>query len=216
MKANSISNVRTSESIRHRARRECGLTTTELVVCLFLFGVLCLLLSPGIHGMHGGTLVKGQMTQTLSNMKQLHLATQSAALDGVTTDDKSLGWPGDTGGTFANWTSQLVPSYLGSNDFCKLLSAPGVIVRPGKIPTSMSQGAVLVYAVRSNSPPETVFLTTANFTNGPTGGSPLSNKAKPYGDKGFVIFQKGGDGKILLKNQTAETNRIGMYAPLLK
>lgn len=213
MKANSISNKRISGSIRHRARWECEVTTTEMVVCLFLFGVLCLLLSPGIHG---GTLMKGQMTQTLSNMKQLHLATQSAALDGVTTDDKSLGWPGDTGGTFTNRTAQLVPSYLGSNDFCKLLSAPGVTVRPGKIPTSMSQGAVLVYAVSSNSPPETVFLTTANFTNGPTGGSPLGEKARPYGDKGFVIFQKGGDGKILLKNHTAETNRIGMYAPLLK
>jgi hypothetical protein len=188
-----------------------------MVVCLFLFAVICFLMSPGCLGMHSGHApVKGQMIQTLSNMKQLHLATQSAALDGVTTDDKSLGWPGDTGGTFTNWTAQLVPSYLGPNDFCKLLSAPGVIVRPGKIPTSMSQGAVLVYAVSSNSLPETVFLTSANFTNGPNGGSPLGEKAKPYGNKGFVVFRKGGDGRILLKHQTAETNLIGSYAPLLK
>jgi type II secretory pathway pseudopilin PulG len=200
---------------RANPRRETALTATELLVCLFVFGILILFVLPGFgHGTHA--LVKGQMTQTLSNMKQLHLATQLMALDGYTTGDKSLGWPGDTGSTFTNWTKQLVPSYLGTNDFCKLLSAPGVIVPAGKIPTAMSQVAVLVYAVSSNSSDATVFLTTANFTHGPEGGKPLEKSAKPYGDKGFVVFQKLGDGAILLKNQATNAKLVGEYVPLVK
>lgn len=193
-------------------RGESALTWAELLVCIVILAVLVVLAFPAQRGGLG----KGQMTQTLSNMKQLHLATQSMALDGETTGDKSLGWPGDIGGTFTNWAKQLVPAYLGTNDFCKLLSAPGVAVPLGKIPTSMSQSAVLVYAVSSNSPANAVLLTTANFTNGPSGGTPLSDKAKPYGDKGFVVFRKDGDGAILLKNQATNTNLVGSYVPLLQ
>jgi type II secretory pathway pseudopilin PulG len=196
-----------------KSRSEAGLTWLELLVCLLVIVALILVALPGGASVKMG---KGQMTQTLSNMKQLHLATQSMALDGETTGDKSLGWPGNTGGTFTNWAAQLVPSYLGTNDFCKLLSAPGVIVRSGKIPASMSQGAILVYAVSSNSPPDTVFLTTANFTNGPNGGSPLGEKAKPYGDKGFVVFRRGGDGGIFQEKQATDAELVGSYAPLLK
>jgi hypothetical protein len=50
-----------------------------------------------------------------------------------------------------------------------------------------------------------VFLTTANWTN----GQPLGQDAKPYGNKGFVVFRKGGDGAILLPKQYNSTNVIG-------
>lgn len=156
------------------------------------------------------------MTQTLSNMRQLHLATQQMALDGESTDDKTLGWPGDTGGTFSHWAQKLVPEYLGTNDFCKLLSAPGMMVKLGKIPAKMSEGALVVYAVSTNSPDTAVFLTSANFTNTPAGGLPLEASAKPYGDKGFVVFRKGGDGAILLRKQVGLTNIIGSFVPPLK
>jgi len=65
----------------YKSQREEALSVTGLLVCLFLFGLLFLLIFPGF-GCGGGALVKGQMTQTLSNMKQLHLATQSMALEG--------------------------------------------------------------------------------------------------------------------------------------
>lgn len=193
-------------------RSEAAFTWVELLVCIVVIAVLIALALPS----GGGGLTKGTMTQTLSNMKQLHLATQTMVLDGETTADKSLGWPGDTGGTFTNWSRLLVPSYLGTNDFCKLLSAPGVIVPIGKVPASMREGALLVYAVSTNSPADTVFLTTANFTNGPKGGTPLEKTAKPYADKGFVVFRKGGDGAILLKNQATNAALVGSYAPLLR
>lgn len=157
-----------------------------------------------------------QMTSTLSNMKQLHLATESMAQDGVATEDRALGWPGDTGGTYSHWAQQVVPAYWGTNDFCKLLSGPGVTVPAGKIPKAMSSCAVRVYAVSSNSPSSAVFLTTANFTNTPQGGEPLLESTMPYGSKGFVVFRKGGDGAILLTKQVGNTNLIGSYVPMLK
>ena len=186
-------------------------TLTEIIVVLVIVIVIFLMARPQIHV----GLTRGQMTQVLSNMKQLHLATQQMALDGKPTKDTNLGWPGDTGGTFSNWTKLLVPDYLTTNDLCKLLSAAGKVVPLGTVPT-IQDTAVRVYDVSKNSDSHTVFLTTANFTNTPAGGLPLESSAKPYGNKGFVVFRQGGDGAILLPKQTGDTNIIGTYAPLLR
>lgn len=196
-----------------KVKKNAAFTWIEALVCLAVLGILAALLLPSGAT---STLKKGQMTQTLSNAKQLHLATQQMALDGETTDDKLLGWPGDTGGTFSHWVEKLVPAYLSTNDLCKLLSAPGVVVKPDKIPGQMSDGALVVYAVSTNSPGDAVFLTSKNFTNTPSGGLPLEKSAKPYGDKCFVVFRKGGDGAILLQRQVGMTNIIGAFVPPLK
>lgn len=193
--------------------RACsGLTWLEVLVALLVVAFLGVVAFSAISP----RIIKERGSHMLSNMKQLHLATQTAALDGETTGNRTLGWPGDTGGTFTNWTRQIVPAYLGTNDFCKLLSGPGKLVPLGQLPRLMNEGAVLVYGVSSNSKGDAVFLTTANFTNTPSGGAPLQKWAKPYGDKGFIVFRKGGDGAILLKKQVAKTNLIGSYVPLLK
>lgn len=193
-------------------RKNAAFTWVEALVCLAVIGILAALALPAITA---GPTKPGLMTQALSNMKQLHLATQQMALDGESSGDRALGWPGDTGGTFSSWVQNLVPGYLSTNDFCKLLSGPGVVVRPGKVPATMGECAVRVYAVGTNSPETAVFLTSANFTNSPEGGAPLEKSAKPYGDKGFVVFRKGGDGAILMKRQVGLTNLIGSFVPLL-
>jgi type II secretory pathway pseudopilin PulG len=194
-------------------RREAAFTWLELLVCLIIAGTLIALALPAITV---GSSRPGQMTQNLSNMKQLLMATQQMALDGDTTGNTNLGWPGDTGGTFTNWARQLVPAYLSTNDLCKLLSAAGKVVPPGKIPESMSNCAILVYAVSSKSSADTVLFTSANFLYSPTGGSVLNATNKPFGNKGFVVFRKGGDGAILLPRQVTATNIIGAYAPLCR
>lgn len=193
-------------------RQQSGLTLVEALV---IIGILVALALVTPHCWQTHTLKKGQMTQTLSNMKQLHLATQTMAMDGTTIPDTNLGWPGDTGGTFTNWVRLLVPDYLSTNDLCKMLSAPGVITPINSLP-SANNTALRVYSVSSNSPPLSVFLTTANFTNSPTGGNALDPKAKPYGDKGFVVFRKEGSGAILQSRQIGQTNVIGSYVPLCK
>jgi prepilin-type N-terminal cleavage/methylation domain-containing protein len=194
------------------SRNHAGFTLEEFIVCLVVIGILIALVLPSLARNY---LIREHQTQPLSNMKQLHLATQQMALDGETTGDTNIGWPGDIGGTFSNWTAHLVDGYLTTNDLCKLLSAPGVVVPLGKVPTT-NNTAILVYSVSTNSPVSAVFLSTANFTNTPTGGGVLNGSAKPYGNKGFIVFRREGDGAILLPSQVGQTNVIGAFVPLCR
>lgn len=175
--------------------------------------IIAILVFLALPDMSGNGLTRGRMTQILSNMKQLHLATQQMALDGATTGDAALGWPGDTGGTFTNWVSQLVPSYLGTNDFCKLVSVVGRITQPGSLPMANTNG-IVVYAVSSNSPARTVFLSTGNYLNDPRGGA-FNPKVSLFADRSFVVFWKNG-GAILTNQMAGKTDAVGAYAPLCR
>lgn len=193
---------------------EKALTVTELLVALVVILVAIGFLLSLSHVTWTSSLTQGQMSQTLSNMKQLHLATQQMALDGITTGKTNLGLPGDIGGTFSNWTAQIVSgNYLTAWDLSKMLSAPGIVLNPRQIPATNTT-AVLVYAVKEQSEGSTVFLSTANFTNTPTGGLPPLADAKPYGNDGFIVFRKAGDGAILKPKQAGKTNLIGGFVPL--
>jgi hypothetical protein len=105
--------------------------------------------------------------------------------------------------------TNLVPSYLSTNDFSKLLSAAG-LPRPNttavntKTPT-----AINVFPVGENNSGDTVFLASANWTN----GTALTTAGKPYGDKGFIVFRKAGDGAILVPKHYNNTNVIGVVLP---
>jgi hypothetical protein len=196
-------------------RRDPGLTRTEIFVGLAISGVLLAFILPAVFDVIISTY-DHTSAKFLSSMRQLQFATRQMVLDGETTGDKSLGWPGDTGGTFTDWARQLVPAYLGTNDFCKLLSGPGRIVPPSVFPPKMSDGAVIVYAVSSNSAPETVLFSSANFTNSPAGGLPLLKSAKPFGNKRFFVIRKEGDGAVLSGRHVGKTNEIGACASPLK
>ena len=101
-------------------------TLIELLVVISIIGILAALALPALFG----ALVKGQMTQTLSNMRQLHLATQTMALDGLTTGDATSAGLEMSGASWGGWATNLVPNYLGQiNDFNKLLSAAGLRVQ---------------------------------------------------------------------------------------
>ena len=206
------------QSLRTRMNnhRDAGLTRVEILVGLAVFGVVLFVILPALFDMavsgHDGTGMK-----FLGYIKYLHTGAQQMALDGETTGDRNLGWPGDTGGTFTNWQRHMVPAYVGTNDFCRASSAPGRIVPVSKFPLqTMSEGALIVYAVSSNSPPETVLFSSANFTNSPSGGAPLLKSAKPWGKRKFVVLRKGGDGAVLVGSRVGKTNEIGGYAPPVK
>ncbi|CAN5769646.1 hypothetical protein BH09VER1_BH09VER1_45870 [soil metagenome] len=214
-----------------RRNSQAGITVPELMVIIVILAVLAFLSGWGDRSF---APLKGYQTQMLSNMKQLHLATQQMALDGTTTGDTNIGWPGDTGGSYAAWQSNLIAGkYLSAEDFCRLVAEPKAKESdwsPGKIWNSLfgskpalvvptaNTNAVLVYAVRETTDGNAVFLSSANFTNTPDGGLPPSTNAVPFGQHGFVIFHKAGDGMILANCQVGPnyTNVIGGYVPLCK
>lgn len=178
-----------------------GFTLIELLVVISIIAILASLAVPAVMG----ALTKGQMMQTLNNGRQLHIATQQMALDATTTGDTNLGWPGDTGNSWASWSTNLVPSYMSTNDFAKMISAPGVVANPELAPNSQTKSAVKVYGVKENNDGSYIFLTSANYTF----NTDLSSENKPYGDKGFIVFRKAGDGAVLLSRQAKLTNLVG-------
>ena len=195
-----------------------GFTLIELLVVISIIAILASLAIPAVTG----ALSRGQMTQTLSNMKQLQLIAQTMALDATTTGDTNVGWPGDmVSKTWKGWISNAVPGYMKTNDMVKLLSAPGITVSPTAILEDLKAGggangrAIVLYLVSETNNNNAVLFSTANFTNTISGGEPLQSSSLPYGDKGYVVFRKGGDGAVLQSRQTGRTftNVIGEYVP---
>ena len=184
-------------------KRLTAVTLIELLVVISIIAILASLALPAITG----ALSRGQITQAMSNARQIFIANTQMALDAVTTADTNLGWPGDIGGTntsWSSWATALVPAYMTTNDFSKMLSAPGLVRGTNSAITQASPSALTVYAVTDASTMESTFITTANYTN----GQALSSVAKPFGDKGFVVFRKGGDGAVYLQAQATNTTLL--------
>jgi len=194
--------------------KRSAFTLIELLVVISIIAILASLALPAITG----ALARGQMTQTLSNMKQLHLVSQQMALDSTTTGDTTVGWPGDMPSPSWNtWATNVVNGYITTNDFAKMISAPGIVVPPNQSPAGLlpgTQRAIVLYDVRETNDTATVLFSSANFTNSASGGTRPLGTAKPYGDKGFIVFRKGGDGSILQARQTGTTftNIIGPFS----
>ena len=176
-----------------------GFTLIELLVVISIIAILAALALPAITG----ALARGQMTQTMSNARQIFVSTFNMALDGTTTGDTNLGWPADTGGQWSSWATALVGGgYMSTNDFAKMLSAPGVLRGTNTSVSSATPSALNIYNVGESSPMQAAFITTANYTN----GQALSADAKPFGNKGFVVFRKGGDGLVYQATQATNQN----------
>jgi prepilin-type N-terminal cleavage/methylation domain-containing protein len=191
-------------------------TLIELLVVISIIAILASLAIPAITS----ALVQGQLTQTLSNAKQIHLATFNMSNDSLTTGDQTIGWPGDLSGTNAIQTTRQFVQLLVNGDYLKagdlkIFAAQGIqpfvpAVTGGTDVTNFSganNNAFKIFYVTSQSDSGTIFLETKNFTYG--GAQPLSPGVAPYGDKGFVVFHKGGDGSKYKKGQATQTNLLG-------
>lgn len=178
------------------------------VGCVLLFVAWVCLCSPFYSATQRFRLV-----WQMSNMHYLYLATDQMVRDGVASNIPAYGWPGDTGSSFTNWTAQLVQrGYLTTNDLVGMLSTVGHYSPPDTLPTPGNTG-VLIYAVSTNSPARTVFLSTWNFTNSPDGGK-LAPGPSRFAFDGFAVLRKEGDGAIYRRGQAGDTNTVGGYAPL--
>lgn len=181
-------------------KRLRAFTLIELLVVISIIAILASLAIPAVTG----ALIRGQMSQSLSNCRQLTLASYALAMDSVATGDASMpGWPGTN--SFSTWVQQLTNAGIGTNDIKKLLTASSV--GPTEWPPTLASIAYNVYAVSDANIGEMVFLTTRNWDASEPDA--LSSTATPYGDKGFVVFRKGGDGAIYTARQA--TNDIQFF-----
>ena len=175
-------------------------TLIELLVVISIIAILAALALPSITG----ALTRGQAAQTMSNARQLYVATFNMAADGQTTGDTNLVWPGDSASpSWSTWATGLTAGgYLSSNDFNKMLVAQGVTRPANTAVTAASPSALNVYQVKDSSPMQSIFITSANFVSP---GTALVSTALPFGNKAFVVFRRGGDGLVYQGSQATNT-----------
>jgi prepilin-type N-terminal cleavage/methylation domain-containing protein len=177
-------------------------TLVELLVVMSIIAIIAGLAFPAITG----AVTQSQLTQVLSNARQIHLAAQRAALDGAASGDVTLAWPGTNYSDLKAYTAMLADNdYLPNASFSKVWTAPGANGVTGKADITTDNIAFNVYKVDETNDANTVFLATKNFT---AVGTAISGV--PFSDKGFVTFRKGGDGGIYKKGQVSNTNAFGI------
>jgi prepilin-type N-terminal cleavage/methylation domain-containing protein len=175
-------------------------TLIELLVVISIIAILASLALPAITG----ALTRGQASQTMSNARQLYVATFNMAADGQTTGDTNLCWPGDAATpSWSAWATGLTTGgYLSTNDFNKMLNAQGVSRPANTSPTANSPSALSVYRVKDSSPMQSIFVSSANFVNP---GTALLSTALPFGNKAFTVMRRGGDGLVYQGAQATNT-----------
>src|SRR5882724_250145 len=183
-------------------------TLIELLVVIAIIATLAAFAVPALTS----ALTRGQMTGTLNNMHQFHLAAAQMAIDGASNADPTLGWPGDITSPAAitalsAYCDVLISNnYLQAGDVRKILSAPGANCTftggtySGSTYTAisgLSSPALKVFLVNGSNPSNTIFCETANYTY----NTALPSAGVPYSDKGFIVQRRGGDAVLLRKGQ---------------
>jgi len=162
-------------------------TLIELLVVISIIAILASLAIPAVSS----ALVRGQMTQTLNNARQLTLATQTMSID-TTTAGSGASWTVGSDGsmlTVATFSQELTNGkYLTDADLRKIFAAPGILIPANTTTFNAANIAFSIMETSENSPSDQPFLITRNWQSGT-----LSSNA-PYGEKGFIVFRKGGDG----------------------
>jgi prepilin-type N-terminal cleavage/methylation domain-containing protein len=184
-------------------------TLIELLVVIAIIAILAALAVPALTS----ALNKAQMTGTMNNARQLYLAQFQMSNDGTATGDASSAWPGDlmAGGylapganlvTYANIL--LAKGYLKGGDVIKLFNAPSAVFTatvnvgpPENLTAAVGTASVRVYPVLDADPSNAIFAVTHNYDY----DTVLGGAGIPYGTKGFVTIQKGGNAAVFRSGQ---------------
>jgi type IV pilus assembly protein PilA len=204
-------------------------TLIEMLVVIAIIATIAAFALPAITG----ALTRSQLAQAVSNARQIHLATFAMTTDGTQTGDARYAWPGDLAASadanvqitsVADFVQRLVDNdYLKAGDL-KVFAAPGITPWNGtynKPAAADAKGAFVpnfdgdkncafkVYKVTDRDPGNAIFLATKNFSYTSNVNTAISTTATPFGDKGFVIFHKGGDGTFYKKQQATSKQLLG-------
>ena len=206
-----------------------GFTLIEMLVVIAIIAVIAAFAVPAITG----GLTRGQLIQAVNNSKQIHLATLNMANDGSQTGDSRYGWPGDLATatdanvkitTVSDFVQRLVDNdYLKPGDL-KVFATPGITPWNGTYTPpadATSKGslsppfdgtkncAFKIYKATDRDGGNTLFLATKNYTYTDQAATAINANAAPFGDKGFVVYHKGGDGTFYKKQQATSKAIIG-------
>jgi prepilin-type N-terminal cleavage/methylation domain-containing protein len=176
-------------------------TLIELLVVISIIAILASLSIPAVTG----ALARGQMTQTLNNARQLHLQTQTMTIDTTTS---GFGWSwtydGTNAGSLSGFCTALMSNnYLTANELRKIFTAPGVTPPAGDSVFTAGNVAFKVMQTKDSDPSENVFVITKNWSSGG-----LQGETQPYGNKGFVLMRKGGDGAVFTRATDATSSNV--------
>ena len=206
-------------------------TLIEMLVVIAIIATIAAFALPAITG----AMTRGQLTQAVSNARQIHLATFAMVTDGTQTGDSKYGWPGDlAASTDSNVQITTVPQFvqrLVDNDYLKpgdlkvfavsgitpwngTYTAPSSATTPGTLSPSFSgttNCAFKIYKITERDGGNALFMATRNFTYTSNSQTAISTAAgMPFGDKGFVVFHKGGDGTFYKKQQATSKAILGV------
>jgi len=184
--------MKTIKSLRSKV---AAFTLIELLVVISIIAVLASLALPAITG----ALVKGQITQTMSNYRQLYILSQSASLDQTASGGSNTGFPGDAG-SIVNWTTALVPNYISGSAFTNLLSVKG------------STANTKVYPATSSGDSGSIMLATANLT-GSSNNITVDATAAPYNAKGGALVTVSGQAISITGTNVSGVTNSGVAFP---
>jgi prepilin-type N-terminal cleavage/methylation domain-containing protein len=177
--------INSNMKIIKKPRAFKAFTLIELLVVISIIAILASLALPSI----ASAITRGQITQTVSNYRQLYIVTQTASMDAQAAGSTNAGFPSDIGGVDA-WSNSLVKGgYLTAPTFYKLMQVKGGITNS------------YVYNVGSSDTPETVFITCSNLK----GGTISLDSA--YGGKGGAFVTLGGSAiAVIGSNSIAKSS----------
>jgi len=184
-------------------------TLIELLVVIAIIAILAALAVPALTS----ALAKAQMTGTMNNARQLYLAQFQMANDGAATGDSSLAYvgdlpPADQASLVAYANALVRPGYLRGGDVGKLMSAPGSALvttvtagTPETVNFTGGTAALKVHGLVDGDTSNTIFCTSHNYIY----NTAIAGGSIPYGQKGFIVMHKGGDGAVFKNGQAVDT-----------